>query len=63
MEEAGKHGLAILGGETPLWKLICLRLIFKISLAEKKTLRSNKSWSFENTNPVLFQKEFDSFSI
>jgi len=27
MEEAGKHGLAILGGETPLWKLICLSLV------------------------------------
>ena len=36
MEEAGKHGLAILGGETPLWKLICLRLIFKVIIYDLK---------------------------
>ena len=38
MEEAGKHGLAILGGETPLWKLICLRLIFKLIIYFKSII-------------------------
>ena len=34
MEEAGKHGLAILGGETPLWKLICYNLFILVTVGD-----------------------------
>ena len=50
MEEAGKHGLAILGGETPLWKLICLRFIFKVIIWRKLSDLpiSNKNTVYHN---------------